>query len=69
MILNEKTQNYVFVDPIKSYNFHIKSTSISHHMIKIWFFQGDKRVYAINIAKTLFNFLSILTMSNEKTQN
>jgi len=28
MISNEKTQNYKFVDPIESYNFHINNISI-----------------------------------------
>ena len=54
MISNEKTQNYKFVDPTESYNFHIESISIWHHIRKIWFFQDDKGLYTINTMLKLY---------------
>ena len=70
MISNAKIQNYKFVDPTKSYNFHIENISIWHHIRKIWFFQDDKCLYVINtMLKLYIIFLSILMISNEKIKN
>ena len=66
----KKIQNYKFINPTESHNFHIESISIWHHIRKILFFQDDKCLYAIKrCLNFILFFLSMLMISNAKIQN